>query len=505
MGEAKTKGLARAKAAVALDTFGGRVHVEWDPQAAVTPLGQPPFFIDFLKVSGLFDAFVADCPLSFASNNAPSKRAVLSTLMLSILAGHHRYAHISAIRHDAIHPELLGIAQFISEDSARRALSRVDEAEGTNWLDRHLAKTTRPLLTTPWILDLDATVKCLYGKQEGAAIGYNPHKPGRPSHCYHSAFMANTRLALKVEVAPGNRSASSHGMPGLWTWFDQLSPHERPAWLRGDIGFGNDAVMREAEARNQPYLFKLRLTANVKRLVRSLFGATGWTDAGQEWEGIEASLALSGWTHARRVVVLRRALRGEMVLQDKDDLQGELAFIEADVPTARYEYAVLVTSRDETVLALAQLYRDRADCENNFDELKNQWGWGGFTTHDLKRCQLMTRLVALVYNWWNLFVRLANPHKHHEAITSRPLLLHGVATQTKHAGQTHLTITSLHAKTHLVQAVLTELATFLAKLKTTAEQLTDSERWRLILQRAFAKFMSATVDPPGRLALESGV
>jgi hypothetical protein len=31
------------------------------------------------------------------------------------------------------------------------------------------------------------------------------------------------------------------------------------------------------------------------------------------------------------------------------------------------------------------LYRDRADCENSFDELKNQWGWGGFTTRDLKR------------------------------------------------------------------------------------------------------------------------
>jgi hypothetical protein len=28
------------------------------------------------------------------------------------------------------------------------------------------------------------------------------------------------------------------------------------------------------------------------------------------------------------------------------------------------------------------LYRDRGDCENAFDELKNQWGWGGFTTHE---------------------------------------------------------------------------------------------------------------------------
>ena len=62
-----------------LDTFGGRIHVEWDTAVAVTPLGLLPFFIDFLKVSGLFDGWVADCPLGYRSNNASDKRAVLVT------------------------------------------------------------------------------------------------------------------------------------------------------------------------------------------------------------------------------------------------------------------------------------------------------------------------------------------------------------------------------------------------------------------------------------------
>ena len=67
---------------------------------------------------------------------------------------------------------------FVSEDAARRALLRMDECSGVAWLDRHLAKTTQPLLSTPWILDLDATVKCLYGKQEGAVVGYKPEEAG---------------------------------------------------------------------------------------------------------------------------------------------------------------------------------------------------------------------------------------------------------------------------------------------------------------------------------------
>ena len=162
---------------------------------------------------------------------------------------------------------------------------------------------------------------------------------------------------------------------------------------------------------------------------------------------------------------------------------------------------MLVTSTAYEILTLAQLYRDRADAENNFDELKNQWGWGGFTTQDLARCRLMARMVALVYNWWTLYVRLAQPHKHFEAISSRPLLLHGVATQTKHAGQTRLTITSTHAKQATIQAVLTNLAAFLNQLKATAEQLTDLQRLRVIFMRAFAKFMLATAEPQALLTI----
>jgi hypothetical protein len=292
-------------------------------------------------------------------------------------------------------------------------------------------------------------------------------------------------------------------MPGIWAWLDALPNAERPALLRGDVAYGSESVLREAEARDQPYLTKLRLTKNVKALIKTLFRSNAWEEAGQGWEGVTDRLTLSGWSRARRVVVLRRALTGEMLMTGKDDDQELFDFMESDVPTKRYEYAVLVTSTPYEILALAQLYRDRADAENNFDELKNQWGWGGFTTQDLARCRLMARMVALVYNWWTLFVRLAQPHKHFEAISSRPLLLHGVATHTQHAGQTRLTITSLHAKQSVIQAVLTNLAGFLSSLKATAEQWTDADRLRAILTRTFAKFMLPTAGPPALLISET--
>jgi hypothetical protein len=50
------------------------------------------------------------------------------------------------------------------------------------------------------------------------------------------------------------------------------------------------------------------------------------------------------------------------------------------------------------------------------------------------------------YDWWNIFVRLADPNLHREAITSRPLFLSAIAMRTRHARQTTLRITSSHAK-----------------------------------------------------------
>src|SRR5271157_5044781 len=49
-----------AEAVSSLDTFAGKVHVKWAPEATVSSLGLMPFFIEFLKTSGLFDQWVED-------------------------------------------------------------------------------------------------------------------------------------------------------------------------------------------------------------------------------------------------------------------------------------------------------------------------------------------------------------------------------------------------------------------------------------------------------------
>jgi hypothetical protein len=479
MGEAKRReeaGRKEVMTALKLVTPGGGIHVRWDHQEAATPFGQMAFFAEFLGVTGLWDRWVEGCPLVYSSPNAPGKRDVLGTWLLSILSGHKRYAHVTTIRADGVNPGLFGMSRVISEDALRRALEKIPEGEGVKWLRGEVNRTVMPLLSAAWIMDVDVTIKPLYGQQEGAEKGYNPKKPGRPSHAYHTYWVSGLRLVLDAEVMAGNESHASHAMPGLERLLDELaSQGKSPFLVRGDADYGSDPVMTFLESRDQGYLFKLRQTPNVKRYIKGVFWKPGWVEAGKGWEGREGEICLQGWKMERRIILLRRELKGEVLLTQEKQL--ELAFIEGEIETKRYEYAVLVTSLVDEVLAIAQLYRDRADAENGFDELKNQWGWGGFMTKDLHRCRLSALAVGLVYNWWSLFVRLAHPKGRLEATTSRPLLLAAIGRRIQHGGQQFLALSSTHGYAQRAKEWLTRASLLLKHWKEAAEQLGSVSVW----------------------------
>ncbi len=465
------------------DSLTGKLHVVWDASAPVTPIGQLTFFIDFLKTANLYDSWIDDCPLQRTSPNASSKRDVLGTIFLSVLAEHKRYAHITAVRNDDVNPEILGMKRVMGCDTARRAFQNANHNVCHEWLKKHLRKCYLPMLTEPWILDMDTTVKPLYGNQEGADVSYNPQKPGRPSHIIHTYAIGKTRVVLDGELLPGRQFQSKYTLPVLWNLLDSIPKENWPTLVRGDALFGNENVLSAMEERGLQYLFKVRKTPGVKQLINfCMTQSDNWVNADKGWEGIRGELLLKGWSKKRKVIILRRPLkkrRGRP--KKKPPLQLEFQFKDAIVEKIQYEYAVLVTSLEMEIMTIAQLYRDRGDAENIFDELKNQWGWAGYSTQDIFRSQIMTRITAIIYNWWSFFCMLADPDKRREAITSRPLLLYAIGRMTKHAGQTTITITPSHGKHEHARGMQAKIRAVVNWFKKHAQQLNFKERWHLML------------------------
>jgi hypothetical protein len=179
-----------------------------------------------------------------------------------------------------------------------------------------------------------------------------------------------------------------------------------------------------------------------------------------------------------------------------------MATLEAD---PMWEYTVLVSDVGYPLESIAQLYRDRCDCENGFDELKNQWGLGGFTTQDIARCQTTARAGALIYNWWSWYCRAAHPGARLEAVTSRPLLLAAVGKTTSHAGQTQLYLTPLHAKVDTIKSLVVNVRAALGHVARCAEQFPKLDRWRELLRYICARIIASTpLKPASIIAIATG-
>ncbi|MBM3833837.1 MAG: hypothetical protein FJ403_11315 [Verrucomicrobia bacterium] len=309
--------------------------------------------------------------MSYTSPNAPAVQDVLGTWVLGTLSGAWRYAHVTAIRGDKVNAQGLGMEKVVSEDSLRRAFQGEEPEPLAQWQTQALRRGYAPALDQPWIADLAVTVKPIYGHQEGAQIGYNPPKPGRPSHACHTIFLRTLRVALDVEVHSGKEHAALHGLSNLWKVVDRLTPEQRPWLVCGDANYGNERMMAECEERAQKYLFRQRSTAKVKQLVELLERQGGWQPLAEGWEGNEGRLQLTGWTGKRRTIVLRRRREPGVGTQKALALLEEQGLEVVSQP--EYEYVVLVTNLEENLLTGLSVFL--SGLLNAAEQLKPEERW----------------------------------------------------------------------------------------------------------------------------------
>jgi hypothetical protein len=397
-----------------LDTLRGKITVT-RTDAALTPYGGLAAWSGFLKHLGIMERLAEHCPVARTSPNAAPVREVLHSFQLSALVEGKRFCHVRWLMDDPAVATLMGMTRVRGEDALPRLVKGMTPAALRQWLQ---VPETELYTALPegFVADWDSTVNTRYGHQEDTAVGYNPHKRGRRSHHPLICVAARTRLCLHLEWRPGDTVSATDWQPAMEKLWAQPVIRQR-LWLnRGDVGFGQEAIMAWHETPSVPrpkYLFKLKLTSNVRRAIARV----PWPQwAGERTTGCqqmaETTVQLHGWSRPRRIIIVRTLKPLNPTPQDQF-----WATPEDDV-------AVYVTNLEAGAATLAQialLYAQRADTENVFDELKNQWGFRGFCSGRAVVTEMAARLVLLTYNLWTLFTRLMGlqPGHHTEAVKSR--------------------------------------------------------------------------------------
>src|SRR5512135_344280 len=324
------------------------------------------------------------------SNNRISSVDVMLSWYYGLALGAERFEHFTRYRRDRLLGELLGIERFGSPDTLRRLFLRFSYREVTEVSERLMRFSLtrmRPILMGH-TLDLDSTILCRYGEQEGSLKGYNPKKPGRPSHHPLVAFLAEGRRLLWAVLRSGNSGSANGGVEFLKQALTVLPDGQRIGLVRADAGFFDKRLLEYLESQELPYIIVARLTRIVRRLVVHQLPSPSWRAVARGIEVADLEASLPNWkAKKRRFVCLRQEI------SERPEASGRRLI---DCPG--YTYRVMVTSVPYAAEIVTRMYAGRADSENRIKELKEDLSLDTFCLKSFDATDAAFRMGGVLYN-----------------------------------------------------------------------------------------------------------
>ena len=359
----------------------------------------------------------------------------LRTLLDACFAGLDRLYHFEDLEDDPLLCAQLGVERLCDVKTLYRDLRRFEDPKLLGSLHDLMRGVVTEALggSQKVVLEIDSTVETVFGEQEGAELGYNPHKPGRPS--YHP-LLARDRLSDLVVhhvLRPGDTGSATDIKAFLHTTVDIVEKNgsrRREILARLDSGFESHEVLSILEEREVGYVVKMRATYDVAHCAAC---RGGWRNV-EVGDGQIQVLSFSwqrptSWSQPRRVVAVRK--------RDMDSTQGRL------FDNAGWFYSLFVTNLDWSPEDVARFYDKRADVERTICELKNDLAIGNVPSQSFAAnaadlaIKILARNLLVLYRDRGLALRT----RHRVAtVRRRYLLIPGRVV--RHAGRIILRLAS---------------------------------------------------------------
>jgi len=271
----------------------------------------------------------------------------------------------------------------------------------------------------------------VFGLQEGAAKGFNPHKKGAFSFNPQVAFCSATKEILQAWL----RTGSAYTSNGIVAFMQQLVvnlPQQMRIVFRGDSGYFVGELLDWLEANGHGYLIKVKLKG-----LASLLDRQSWQTIPHcpGWQQCEFTHQCGTWSRGRRFVAVRRLKKSSC------DSPQKALFTD---PV--YDYFCYVTSERLTPWQAHKRYGERATCETWLDEAKNQMGMAHIKSRDFAASSLIFQCAVLAYNTirWMALLSDNKQLKHWEIQTVRTYLIRTAGKLLTGSNQLKLNLPKQH-------------------------------------------------------------
>lgn len=350
-------------------------------------------FMKKLKVAQLFQEMIT---IPEHHNTQFSISQVLISIILGLLSAQNRFIKIESFTHDPLVRRLVNLKKHLDKDTLIGKIKKFGFRHTNQLMEiqgRLSRRVHQKLSVGKDILDIDSSVRTVYGNQEGASKGFNPQR-GRRSYHPLFAFLDSTRECVLSWLRPGDAYTSNNAAEFLKQVFALLPRGIKELLVRADSGFFDDKVMSEIESHpGCTYLIKVKLK-NLKHLLRSqpwyeIPGMPGWSMTDFEYQA-------QGWSASRHFSAVRRV---------KQVITEDTLF-----PITEYEYFCYVSNIVESPLYLHKLYGDRGSSENWIEAVKNQMFAGSLLTNRFWANEALWLLSVMAYNI-SLWMRLLTDKK----------------------------------------------------------------------------------------------
>jgi DDE family transposase len=321
---------------------------------------------------------------------------ILLALVYPIILGLDRLETAALLQANGTFQYLTGLPSYPDPQTLRRFLLQAPSGFRQQ-LHRFNDRLLRRFIHQPehrWrlILDLDSTVVTVFGRQEGAEVGYNPRYRGKRSYDPLLCLEANSSFLWDAELRPGNAGTWAGSDELLASCLVSIPADIREVRARADAGFGFDPVLTLLEQRPAQYAVVARLTTALKRAL----GGLRYHRLNERWEIGEFEHRLGGWACARRCVVARRKMEAS---------EPEPTLFTLD----RYLYRAWFTNLELTPAGVWNFYDGRAGMERRIRELREDYALRKVPTRAFAANALYLEVLRLAYNLVTAFQRTCLP------------------------------------------------------------------------------------------------